>query len=102
MKIAVVGETSMAVRFRNSVVDLQRVRVIENCSFDVILGLDWILQSGAVPVIRDGEFIGVEMPSIAAELERIDQPSSPEIEDLPIEDASVDELVVPELKEGKE
>ena len=83
VKIAIIGETSMTVRFRNSVVDLKRVRVMEDCSFDVILGLDWISRSGVLPVIRDKQMVGFKTPSLVPHFEKKDRQSGPEEEALP-------------------
>ena len=40
-KVRIIGEARMAIRFKERVVDLP-VRVIEDCPFEVILGLDWM------------------------------------------------------------
>ena len=43
----VVGETSITVRYGGVVVDLDRVVVVRTMMFPVVLGVDWIVRSGA-------------------------------------------------------
>ncbi|EFX63006.1 hypothetical protein DAPPUDRAFT_119627 [Daphnia pulex] len=44
----VVGETALTVRYQGVVVDLPRVAVVKKMLYPLVLGIEWIVQSGAV------------------------------------------------------
>ncbi|EFX67804.1 hypothetical protein DAPPUDRAFT_330692 [Daphnia pulex] len=44
----VVGETALMVRYQGVVVDLPRVAVVKKMLYPLVLGIEWIVQSGAV------------------------------------------------------
>ncbi|KAI9550031.1 hypothetical protein GHT06_007622 [Daphnia sinensis] len=43
----VVGETALTVRYRGVLVDLPRVAVVKKMLYPLVLGIEWIVQSGA-------------------------------------------------------
>lgn len=53
-KVEVIGETPLTVRYKESVVNLPRVRVMEKCYFEIMLGLDWIPKSSTIVYIDQG------------------------------------------------
>ncbi|KZS03826.1 Histone-lysine N-methyltransferase NSD2-like protein [Daphnia magna] len=44
-RVPIVGEIPLTVRFKDRVVDLQKVRVVEQALFPLILGVDWMGES---------------------------------------------------------
>lgn len=54
-RVAVVGEISLTIRFKDRVVDLHKVRVVEQSLFPLILGVDWMGKSnvGVRPSLHD-------------------------------------------------
>lgn len=60
--LPVVGELSMLLRYKEKLVDLKRVVVIKNTVYPLILGVDWIVASGAEINARDGK-LTIEIPA---------------------------------------
>lgn len=53
IKVPVVGEISLSVRFEGRTAELQRVKVVENSIYDMILGAEWV-EKGRVIIYAEG------------------------------------------------
>jgi len=53
----VVGETSLTVKFADTIVDLPRVAVVKFMTFPLILGIDWVNASQVAVTSRNGQAI---------------------------------------------
>ena len=70
------GETSLSVRFKESIVDLKRVVAMRDVMYPLVLGVDWITTSGVIISTRNGQLM-VDVPAASAP---ILQPKSTRIE----------------------
>ena len=59
------GETSLSVRFKDSIVDLKRVVVMRDVMYPLVLGVDWITTSGVIISTRNGQLM-VDVPAASA------------------------------------
>lgn len=69
--LLVVGESNLSVRYGGSIVDLDKVVVMENSAFPIIQGVDWISKSGATIFYKEGKG-HVQMPQQKSEIQEQD------------------------------
>lgn len=95
--LAVVGETSLVVRFNGTTIDLTQVLVMENAAHPVVLGMDWIGKAEAVIYVENEK----PVVNVSKSYKKMLSSSAKREKEEVVGDNASNEKTEPELVEGK-
>ena len=81
IKVPVVGEMALSVRFEGVAAELKRVKIVENSLYDMILGAEWLEKGRIIVYAEDGRLTAHVRPhGLDLSLKKLDT-SEPPIQD---------------------